>query len=546
MKILLITEKYEPEHSKRDGGSRVVATLKKSFGNILSIMQFGTSCNSSATWNFNYPIILQNRFDQRIANAKFIAQQIKKVEKDFTHIFFIHISMQFSIIDIKLREDIIIWTFPMFLTPSYQISGESVPDQYIRLEKLALAKSNNIITPSYFEKKQLINDYSIPKEKIHVIPRDIDTSLLIPKIRSLIDKIKFCSIGSIKPQKNTLSLIDIFFQIQKKYPTAKLKIIGPVQNENYYIKLCRRIEKLGMNESVEFIGYLPPNKLFKAVQDCHIHISRSNCETFGRSIFETLACGIPNIARKTSNAAAEFLSDKPYAKFIDDETESVDAISEILDNFPQISSMALEVGKLYDEKIIAKLLVAKICNKEIIAISDFDGTLFHKKDPKRTQLSIEEFKRFPVKVICSARTIDDLLNQLNLHDLEVDWIIGFSGGVVADGHGNIICSVPLSLNEQTASEILLLDAKKLEADNKFLQISMPDYLLPNSSILNKHNLRFELYENTVFIADYEASKLHAIHRLLKHINWQGQVKVFGDSKYDMEMINYFDGIKISA
>ena len=316
MKILLVTEKYEPEDSKRDGGSRVVTTLKESFGDILSIMQFGTKCNSSATWNFNYPIVLHNRFEQRIANAKFITQQIQNVEKDFTHIFFVHISMQFSIVDIELRDDISIWTFPMFLTPSYQSSDEFVPDQYIKLEKLALAKSNNIITPSHLEKQQLVHYYSIHEDKIHVIPRGIDTNLLTTRIKSSSQNLKLCSIGSIKPQKNTLGLIELFFGIQKKFPAAKLKIIGPVQNEEYYQKLCKRIEELELSTFIELIGYLPPDKLFQAVKDCHIHISRSHCETFGRSIFETLAYGIPNIARKTGNAAAEFLDDKPYARSV--------------------------------------------------------------------------------------------------------------------------------------------------------------------------------------------------------------------------------------
>jgi len=501
MKILLVTEKYEPETPKRDGGSRIVSTLKESFGNILSIMQFGSKSYSGATWNFDYPVVLTNRFEQRLANAKFIAEQIKRVEKDFTHLFFVHISMQFGIIDTKLREDIVIWTFPMFLTPSYQSSREFITDEYIQLEKLAIAKSNNIITPSHFEKRQLIHYYSIPKEKIHVIPRGVDMNLLTPRIKLLNKNLKLCSIGSIKPQKNTLGLINFFFEFQKKFSNTQLKIIGPVQNEGYYKKVCDRIEELAINKSVKFIGYLSPDKLFKTVRDCHIHISRSNCETFGRSIFETLACGIPNIARKTDNAAVEFLDDKSYVKFIDDDKEAITAVSEILDNFSQISSTAVEVGKLYDDKILTTLLIAKIYNKETIFISDFDGTLFHKEDPKRTKQSIEAFKRFPLRVICSARTIDDLLRKLKTHNLEVDWIIGCSGAVVADGNGNILWVIPLILNENLKSELFISGTKKIEVDNKLLQVAIPNHLLPTNFTPNMYGLRFEVYENTSFIAD---------------------------------------------
>tara|TARA_B110000503_G_C7169209_1_gene423457 strand:- start:2958 stop:4601 length:1644 start_codon:yes stop_codon:yes gene_type:complete len=547
MKILLVTEKYEPEAFMRDGGARIVSTLKESFGDMLSIMQFGSSLNNSKNWSFDYPTILPDRFQQRLANAEFIAEQIKKVEKEFTHIIFVHISMQFGIIDIKLKNDIIIWTFPMFLSPSYEASGEMISDQYTNFEKLALDESNHIITPSHFEKEQLINYYSIPKEKVHVVPRGIDTNLFLPKVRSPNADLKICSIGSIKTQKNTLGLVELFFKLLKKVPSAKLKIIGPIQNESYYKKVCEKIKELDIDSnSIEFTSYLPPEKLFKAVEDCHIHISRSNCETFGRSIFETLACGIPNIAKKTANAAAEFLDDKPYVKFIDDEEESINAIIEMLDNFSHLSSMALEVGKLYDDKILAKLLVSKICNKEAIAISDFDGTLFHKEDVVRTRQSIEEFRKFPLRVICSARATEDLLQQLKIHDLKVDWIIAFSGAIITDVDKNIILSVPLILNKQTLPELFISETKKIEYGNKLLQLAIPDSALTAHSKLNNYNLRFEVYENTAFIADWESSKLHAIHKLLRHINWSGQVKVFGNGRYDMEMIKYFDGITISA
>lgn len=549
MKILLVTEKHEPKSSERDGGARVVNTLEKTFGNALSIMQFGSKSNSIATWSFDYPVDLANRFEKRIANAKFIAKQIKKVEKDFTHIFFVHISMQFSIIDMELKKNIIIWTFPMFLTPSYQASGELIPNKYIQLERLAFAKSNNIITPSHFEEQQLINYYSVPKEKIHVVPRGIDINLLIPRVKRMklsSDNLKICSIGSIKLQKNTFGLINLFVEIQAKFPKAKLKIIGPIQNDKYFEEVCERIKELKLGKSIEFIGYLPPNKLFQAVEDCHIHISRSTCETFGRSIFETLACGLPNIAKKTGNAAAEFLDTKPYAKFIDDDKEVIMVIPEILNNLSQLSSMALEVGKLYDNQILAKLLIAKVCDKKAIAISDFDGTLFHKEDPKRTEQSIEEFKRFSLRVICSARTIDDLLHKLKAHNLKVDWIIGCSGAVVADGNGNILWVIPLILNENFKSELFISEAKKIKVDNKLLQVAVPTHLLPTNFTPNIYGLRFEVYENTAFIANWQASKLHAAHKLLRYINWSGQVKVFGDSKYDMELINYFDGVKVTA
>ena len=155
MKILLVTEKFSPDKNQQDGGARLIETLKQGLGNKLAIMQFGGKIGSSANWSFDYPINSDNRFEKRIANAEFIAKQVKSIEKQFTHIIFVHISMQFGFTKILLHDKIETWTFPMFLTPSYEISGENVPTQYTEMEKLTLSGTKNILTPSYFEKSGL-------------------------------------------------------------------------------------------------------------------------------------------------------------------------------------------------------------------------------------------------------------------------------------------------------------------------------------------------------------------------------------------------------
>lgn len=540
MKVLLVTEKCNPTEINRDGGARLVETLKMAFGNSLNIIQFGKKNNSLSTWSFEYPFKSSNRFENRINNAEFIIEKIRTIEHDFTHIFFIHVSMQFGLTKVSLRKDSIIWTFPMFLTPSYLASGEMVPDEYTKIERLTLSTSKNIITPSRFEKQQLIDYYSVPKERIHVIPRGIDVSISSPKVRTLKSSPKFCSIGSIKPQKNTLGLISSFAEIQTKFKDARLKIIGPVQNEQYYKDVLKKISSLGIEETIEFKGYVPPNELANAVQECHIHLSRSTCETFGRSIFETLSFGLPNIARKTGNAASEFIGHLPYAKFIDDDIELLDIVSEILTNLPQLSLMATEVGRLFDDQILSKVLSAKIHNNRVIAISDFDGTLFHKNDQKRTEKSIEEFKEFPIRVVCSARSADDILSKLKSYNLEVNWIIGCSGCIVTDGNGNLLWTVPLVLNGNY-TKLITPEARLIKVEEQLLQIAIPKHLLPDI-----FGLRVEIYDNTAFIFNWQASKLQAVHRLLKYIDWHEQVQVFGDGIYDMELLNYFDGIQVRS
>ncbi|MEW9810151.1 MAG: glycosyltransferase (plasmid) [Candidatus Symbiodolus clandestinus] len=539
MKILLVTEKFSPNPSQRDGGSRLVNTIKDAFSNSLNVMQFGQITSTTATWNFDYPFNFPNRFKRRLANSKFIAEKVKSVEHLFTHIIFIHVSMQFGLVNLPLRRGLQIWTFPMFLTPSYVESGETVPENYQEMERLTLAISTNIVTPSLLEKRQLVEIYAISEERIHMIPRGVDTKLLMPKIRSINGPIRFCSIGSIKPQKNTMGLIQLFSRIQNIFPEASLQIAGPIQNFEYFDKVSAEIKRLNLSNFVGFSGYIFPENLSLELESAHFHLSTSTCETFGRSIFETLASGIPNIARKNGNAAAEFLEHLPYVRFTDSDDEALDSIKEMIVNFSKLSSMALEIGSLYTNEMLSQLIVAKISNKNSIAVSDFDGTLFHKNDPEKTRQCIEAFNKFQMRIICSARSTDDLLREIKYYDLDVEWIVSYSGAVVTNGKGVLLWRFPLHSKEVALLTTLIPQARCIEQEGEILQISMPTEMTPQ--ILG---LRIEKYQDTTFIISWEASKLKAIHKLLCYINWSGQVCVFGDGPYDAELLTYFDGTLI--
>lgn len=536
MKILVITEKYSPHPSQKDGGARVVESLKQALGNDVSIMQFGGFEKSSATWHFDYPHTYPCRFMNRIANGPFIAEKVKAVEERFTHIIFIHASMQFG----YQSSNSIAWTFPMFLTPSYLASGEDIPSEYTRLERQVLASTHNILSPSHLEKNQIIDFYDIPERKIHVVPRGVDTTMLRPQTRKLTSNPKFCSVGSIKTQKNTIGLLQLFSKAKAKYPGATLKLIGPIQDSKYHSKVLEVLDRLELKRDVEFMGHISPQHISKALEDCHIHISASSYETFGRSIFETLASGLPNIAYKQGNAAAEFLDGLPYAQFVNCDHGFLQAIDFLLSDLTRLSRMSQEIGKLFNDKSLAQQLVAKVISEDVIAISDFDGTLYHKEDEIKTQTCIDEFKKFKVKVICSARPTESLLAYCERYSLNVDWIVSYGGAVVSDGRGNEIWRVPIGKTDVENIEELASESQRIMTEKSILQMKLPEKDLPNLS-----GYRIEVYQGTAFISDWNASKFRAVHNLLDHIEWTGQVRVYGDGVYDRELINYYDGTYIS-
>lgn len=538
MKALIITEKCNPCTTQRDGGARVVETLKKALGSELQIMQFGLEETKESNFHYEYRVSSSNRFERRIRNATFIGEKVAEIAQDFTDLIFIHISMQFGLISHPPPEKCSIWTFPMFLTPSYEASGETIPRSYFQMEKNAFEYSDHILTPSYYEKRQLLTTYQLSYKRISVVPRGVDTKYLTPKNRTCKESIHFCSVGSIKPQKNTLGLIKLFKCLSEKYPSSTLSLIGPVQNSQYGKQVTEAISLLKLAGQVHLFGHIPPSKLSKALEPAHIHLSTAMCETFGRSIFETLSVGIPNVVLKKDNASFDFLSQLPYIRYAENLSDAEEKVDILLKDYSLLSQMAQEIRILYDDQFLSNLLSAKILAKESIVISDYDGTLFHKGNSHKTERSIAIFNEYGVKILCSARYPTELLEESQTRGIKVDWIIGSSGGIVMDQKGNILWTNPLS--KKDLSLIPYYEKAHFYRGEDIIQVSAPKKRL-NEII----GLRREVYEDTAFIGHWRASKLHAILCLLKSIGWNGQVKVFGDGPYDQEMITYFDGAMIT-
>ncbi len=534
MKALIITEKYHPRPDQRDGGARVIDSLRHALEDQCDIMQFGGIKGGCAKFHYDYPNFLENRFERRLSNREFIGKKVREVSSSYTHLIFIHISMQFGLELFPVDEETFIWTFPMFLSPSYRASGEIVPEMYLEAEKGALAFSNAILTPSPFEKRQIHDVYGVEEEKIFMVPRGIDSSFISKNGRKFTSAPIFCSIGSIKPQKNTLKILDLFADLKGRFPSARLRLIGAIQDPQYGDEVQAKINQLSLNNQVELRGFVEPKELSKELIDCHFHLNSSRCETFGRSIFETLALGMPNIVLRGENAAEDFLRDLPYIAFIESEKEALSIIEGMSKHYETLSMMATEIGELYCDSFLANLLTATLFSGKSLAVCDFDGTLFHKNDQEKTERSLIAFNKFPVRAICSARPLSSLLLEIDRYQLKVDWIIAYGGALLADGLGNV--KWKKSLTERDLIQLERNVSTTFNRDQQWIQAIVPKDMAPSIPFLRR-----ETYLDKAYFTHWKASKLHAICQLLKEIKWKGAVAVYGDGVYDREMITYFDG-----
>lgn len=99
--------------------------------------------------------------------------------------------------------------------------------------------------------------------------------------------------GRLDGVKNVQLLIKAFQKIASEYPETVLRIAGDGEERT---QLERNVQKLGLEDQVEFMGWVDRSLLSKYFSRCQLFVLPSEFETFGIVILEAMASGKPVIA----------------------------------------------------------------------------------------------------------------------------------------------------------------------------------------------------------------------------------------------------------
>jgi glycosyltransferase involved in cell wall biosynthesis len=152
-------------------------------------------------------------------------------------------------------------------------------------------------------KRDAINLYGIPADKIHVIYEGVDPKFTpiaepdrLSQIRAkyhLPDRF-ILHVGTIEPRKNLPLLFEAAAQIKEHIVVAgKLGwLTDPI---------LAKVKELGVEDRVTFTGFIADDDLPALIAAATVLAMPSKYEGFGLPILEALACGTPVVA---SNAAS--------------------------------------------------------------------------------------------------------------------------------------------------------------------------------------------------------------------------------------------------
>ncbi|MET3112581.1 glycosyltransferase involved in cell wall biosynthesis [Pedobacter sp. CG_S7] len=238
-------------------------------------------------------------------------------------------------------------------------------DRYIYNKKseYACKNSDRIIAISERTKKDIIDFYAIPEDKIEVIYQSCDDSFKkltqldaqkkVLKKYELPDKY-LLNVGTIEPRKNLLLVIEGLQAINHDY---KLVVVGKQQAYARIVKA--EINRLNLNDRVIFLEKIPFEDLPVIYQMATIFIYPSLYEGFGIPIIEALYSKVPVIAATGScleeaGGPGSIYISPSNAKELALETNKVLADKELQKNMKE---EGLKYVQQFDNQLLAKQLM---------------------------------------------------------------------------------------------------------------------------------------------------------------------------------------------
>jgi len=210
-------------------------------------------------------------------------------------------------------------------------------------------RTNLIIAVSKAVRNYLVNEKLVPEDRIVVIPNGIDTkNFQFPISNFQLRKRNYSNqiignIGSLNQMKGQAYLVAAMDEVVKHYPHAMLEIVGEGdEREN----IEREIKELGLEKHITLLGRRADVE--KIMADWSVFVLPSIAETFGITILEAYAVGVPVVASNISGIS-ELVTNKKTG--ILTEPEDTAAIAESIIKLLEHPAEAARLARGGKEKV---------------------------------------------------------------------------------------------------------------------------------------------------------------------------------------------------
>lgn len=158
-----------------------------------------------------------------------------------------------------------------------------------------------IITVSVSTRRDVIKELAIKpirQNRIMAIPEGV-LPIYHPEEKAARVEPVILYVGRRDPYKNMPLLIEAFGRLKARGISGRLRIIGPADER--YPEAPQRARELGLNDHIDWIGYVSPQDLIREYQQADVFVLPSRYEGFGLTVLEAMASGTPVICSNTSS-----------------------------------------------------------------------------------------------------------------------------------------------------------------------------------------------------------------------------------------------------
>ena len=226
--------------------------------------------------------------------------------------------------------DIIHWIFrKQFLSP-IQIAYAGF------MLKKAVTSADQIIAVSHYTKKDLIEHFHAPEQKITVIHEGVDeTYREIPpgELQPAFEKIRakykvpqdfFLYVGLLKPHKNVLKLVRLFRKLKEQGKVrASLVLIG--RKDKTYPSGYEALAALSSTKDIFYLPVIDPQELKVFYNQALALVHPSLYEGFGLTLLEAMCFGTP-VLTTNSSSIPEVVGDAALRVDATDEVAMMDGL----------------------------------------------------------------------------------------------------------------------------------------------------------------------------------------------------------------------------
>lgn len=178
----------------------------------------------------------------------------------------------------------------------------TIPKHHIALIQQSMASASRItaVSPGMKEAMRTYTDRDIDITPNYYSPDDFNPAANQPPLPPF----TWVTVGEPAHVKGYDILLQAFARLKESLPeyTMQLLLVDLIAEQSQLEKMA---DELGIRDNLIWKGFVVPGAMPDILRQCHAFVSSSRVETFGKSILEAQACGLPVAA--TQSAGASFI-----------------------------------------------------------------------------------------------------------------------------------------------------------------------------------------------------------------------------------------------